>query len=36
MLIDLVFEFVTHAPGCAILVAILVIQFAHDRFSRKA
>lgn len=36
MLIDLVVEFVTQAPGCAIMVAVLVIQFVHGRVSRRA
>jgi hypothetical protein len=36
MLIDLVVEFVTHAPGYALMVAVLVTQYVHGRVSRRA
>lgn len=36
MFIEFVFDFVTNAPGYAIMIAVLAIQFVHGRISRRA
>lgn len=36
MIIDFVFDFVISKPGYAILIAVLTIQFVHERITRKS